>query len=453
MLRLPFTAPSLVTATLVAASLVGCAGSEGETPNPDPVDDGALTYADDTGPLMQRACVSCHQEGGIGPFALDNYDAVSEWAEASLAAMQARTMPPWGVVDDGSCRDFRDSRWLDDADIEMFAAWIDDGKAQGDADATFDDETPVLQQLDGTTASYNTPTFFPEAEGTVIAQNDEYRCFRIDPALTSTQFLTGYDVIPGNQKTVHHVLVMPVDPAGIGGGGRTNDEVMTDLDEQSPDRLGWPCFGAAGDGVAINGIPVSWAPGQGAVNYPDGTGVRVEAGEELVVQVHYNLIDPADVGSSDSTEVVLEWADSVEKEGWFVLPDALLESLANFPLIDRIPAGETAYNYSFTRSFGDMIFGSEAKLWGVMPHMHEKGKAQTFDVVQADGTEVCASRVDRWDFNWQGFYMFEEPIDVTTGDEARITCVYDTSGDTEDTLPGWGTTSEMCLVVMFLTEP
>ena len=43
-----------------------------------------------------------------------------------------------------------------------------------------------------------------------------------------------------------------------------------------PIASGWPCFGAAGDGVDVSGVPVTWAPGQGVVNYPNGMGVPVQ---------------------------------------------------------------------------------------------------------------------------------------------------------------------------------
>ncbi|MCP4500743.1 MAG: hypothetical protein GY822_12350 [Deltaproteobacteria bacterium] len=438
----------------LACCLTACAGEPVTEPDasPDVAPDAAVNYADDVGPLVHRACLKCHtSDEGIAPFALETYAQVAEWATPSLAAMQARTMPPWGVTADGSCNDFRDSRWLSDDDIALFATWVDEGKVEGDSNPTFDLPT-VLPALEHFT-SYQTPSFSPVAEGSILAENDEYRCFRLETDHDVTQFLTGYDVLPGNAKIVHHVLVMPVDPARIGGGGRTNDQVMSDLDDASPDRLGWPCFGAAGDGVNLSGIPVAWAPGQGVVKYPAGTGVRVEPGEALVVQLHYNLIDPADFGASDSSEIRLQWENDIEKEGWFAFPDGLLESLQSSPNANTLPAGEADYSFTFTRSMQSLIFGGNAKLWGVMPHMHGRGTKQNFDILKADGSEVCGSRVTNWDFNWQGFYMYENAIDVEQGDEIRVTCNYDTSDAVGPTYPGWGTTAEMCLAVLFFSEP
>lgn len=58
--------------------LVGC-GDDGMTVDPD-----APTYHADIVPLIQRECLTCHVEGGIGPFRLDSYDTVVEQDRKSV---------------------------------------------------------------------------------------------------------------------------------------------------------------------------------------------------------------------------------------------------------------------------------------------------------------------------------------------------------------------------------
>jgi hypothetical protein len=45
-------------------------------------------------------------------------------------------------------------------------------------------------------------------------------------------------VLPGNPALVHHVLLMPVDLERVVDGGKTNGEVMQEMDDASPDRAG-----------------------------------------------------------------------------------------------------------------------------------------------------------------------------------------------------------------------
>src|SRR5690606_18086997 len=122
---------------------------------------------------------------------------------------------------------------------------------------------------------------------------DEYRCFRVDTKLAAARFMTGYSVEPGAADMIHHVLAVIVDPEAPGAGGVKNRDIIAALDAESPDRDGWPCYGAAGDGVQPRGIPVSWAPGQGIIELPPGTGYRITEDDWMIVQVHYNLTDAA----------------------------------------------------------------------------------------------------------------------------------------------------------------
>jgi hypothetical protein len=190
-----------------------------------------------------------------------------------------------------------------------------------------------------------TPLFTPVAQGGQLAEFDEYRCFLFDPPVASDAFLTGYAVTPGEASIVHHVLGFIVDPQATGQDGLTNAAIMQSLHDPSPDRPGWPCFGGAGDGVAESGLPVAWAPGHGIVEYPAGMGVPLKRTDKLIIQIHYNLADPASAGKSDSTTVHLQFASSVNRQLAFLLPDGLLESLSN-ATPDTLPPGQADTPYT-----------------------------------------------------------------------------------------------------------
>ncbi len=424
---------------LMAGLTLGCGKADPVSPSTP-----QTSYWKDVAPIYWQNCVSCHQQGGIAPFRLDRYEDAKTWAQASKAAVSARTMPPWLVTADGSCGEFSDAQWLTQAQIQTIAKWADSGAAQGEArtDLTLPPR-PALQNA----TRFQTPNFTPEIVGGDFAKFDEYRCFKVDPGLTEDAFLTGYDILPGNKSLVHHVLVMSVHPEAPGDDGRTNAEIMTELDEDSPARDGWPCFGLAGDNVDVLGVPVTWAPGMGVVDYPQGTGVRLPAGSQLVVQVHYNLADEAIRGQSDTSAIDLRLEPSVEREGFFVLPDGFLDTLfSDQP--DVLPADQASVPYTWEMDFDEEIaaFGiPSVEVWGVMPHMHERGKKFRMQV-----GDSCAAQVQRWDFDWQLFYFYEKPFSVTPGTSLSVTCDFDTTGLSAPVLPGWGTQNEMCLAALYV---
>jgi len=408
------------------------------------------TYWQDVAPIVERRCVTCHQEGGIAPFALNQYESASPWARAAADAVQARVMPPWLMNEDGSCQSFDSSRYLSESEIQTIVAWAEGGAPEGAPGPAI--VAPGTGPLEGAMA-FQTPEFTPAPEGGAIAQFDEYRCFIVgDPVETGT-FLRGYEILPSNAALVHHVLVMPVRPSAPSGDGRTNGEVMAELDAQSPDRLGWSCFGAAGDGVEIDGLPVTWAPGMGPVTYPGGVGVRVEPGTVWVAQIHYNMSREGTLGQSDSTEIRLQIADAAERPGFFDLPDRFLDTLFEGDPAVLAP-GQRDVPFSFDVPIDQYLQGSgltELQLYGVFPHMHELGRKLRVERIPAGATEPdCLGDVPRWDFNWQLFYFYQEPITLRAGDQVRVTCNFDTSSRTEPTLPGWGTQNEMCLAGLLL---
>jgi hypothetical protein len=89
---------------------------------------------------------------------------------------------------------------------------------------------------------------------------DEYRCFIVDPGLTKDQYLTGYDIKPGDKREVHHVIMFAMDTAAA-------DQAAADLDAADP-KDGYLCFG--GPGVTPSRFVVGWAPGSGASHYRRG---------------------------------------------------------------------------------------------------------------------------------------------------------------------------------------
>jgi hypothetical protein len=424
-----------------AASSTVTMGETGEAAAP--------TFWRDVAPIYYARCVTCHQAGGIAPFVLDEHAAAQQWAGASAAAVEARTMPPWLVTDDGSCGSFQGSRALADDEIATIRAWAEAGAPEGEPRS--DLVAPAVETLSDAVV-YETPAFVPEIQGGALAANDEYRCFRVETGLDADRFLTGYSVDPGVDAMIHHVLAVIVDPEAPGAGGVKNRDLIEALDAESPERAGWPCFGAAGDGVQPRGIPVSWAPGMGVSELPPGTGYRVTTDDWLILQVHYNLGDPALAGVEDQTAVHVRYADSVEREGHFSLPDDLLMSLQTGEPVQLAP-GQASVEYSFDFDLAQFLprhGATSGALHGIFPHMHQRGRKLKVELVEGDAAPRCAADVQRWDFDWQLYYFYDEPVPLTLDSKLRITCDYDTRGATEPVLPGWGTHNEMCLAGVFI---
>ena len=358
-------------------------------------------------------------------------------------------MPPWLVTSDGSCGEFSGSRALAEEEIATIMHWAAEGAEQGVARE--DLKPPPLPGL-GEGLTLRTPEFTPTPVGGPLAEFDEYRCFMVDPGLDREQFLTGYEVTPGNAPLVHHVLAMPVDLDAMGYDGMTrNGDLIAALDAESPDREGWPCFSAAGEGVAADGLPVTWAPGMGAVEYPAGTGVRVAAGRQIVIQIHYNLHDVALEGQSDSSAVKLRFVDEVAREGFFDVIDPFIDTLFEGEP-DALAPGKASELYTWTVDLGAYYVApgaEQVEVYGLFPHMHERGRKWSATLVDGE-EERCIGDVQHWDFDWQLYYFYDQPQIVRPGTKLRVTCDFDTRGAEGPVTPGWGTQNEMCLAGVYV---
>jgi mono/diheme cytochrome c family protein len=455
---------SLALVSVGWMSIAGCRGPEAEdvedveiagTDESTDDESGELltpTYWQDVAPIYFENCVTCHREDGIGPFVLDDPASAATWAPASAIAAESGQMPPWLVTSDGSCGEWAHSKALESDEIATIVAWVAAGAPEGEP--RDDLQMPDSGDLGADAFELVTPEFQPEPQGGPFAEFDEYRCFLSDPQLDHDVFLTSYQVVPGNRGLVHHVLTMPIDPTVlIDDLGTTNLEQIQALDDDSPDRAGWPCFAGAGTKVALEGIPISWAPGQGVVELPANSGSRIAAGSLLVTQIHYNMADPDLLGQTDSSKVRIRLADQVEHEGIFDLRDGLIDSLlAGDP--DWLPPGKSTYEYTWSLPVTDYLgwFGVERlDLWGFFPHMHAFGRKLSMRLLDAEGNEIdCLGDVQRWDFGWQLYYFYQQPTTLEAGQTIEVTCTYDTTAANEAIWPGWGTHNEMCLAGLYL---
>jgi copper type II ascorbate-dependent monooxygenase-like protein len=410
-------------ATLVWLLFVVACGSDtapggDDTPPPPP---GGPRFYEDVAPILARQCVGCHQPGGIAPFSLITYADASDVAELIPNQVTTRSMPPWGADNSGGCNTFQDARWLADDEIATIVAWASGDKLEGDPAAAppLPEKPPGLSRVDATAAM--TESYI--ADQTL---SDDYRCFIVDPGVATDQFLTGFEVRPGEPAVVHHILLFQLADAAA-------ETAAANLDAQSPGP-GYTCFGGAGANANLLGV---WAPGMRVATYPANTGLKVLGGRKMLIQIHYhNHGTPL----PDRTAVDLRLEPSVANPSLLFLFPA-----TNLSLPPGLPSVATTNTLTLPGILG------QYNVWGVYPHMHTLGRTLRLENTHAGQTQ-CLIDVPRWDFNWQQGYFYDGPPKIAGGgDTLRITCTHDTTSRTTTTTWGEGTNDEMCLAFAYVS--
>lgn len=379
------------------------------------------TYHGEVARILADHCFSCHTEDNIGPIALDHYDAARAVAALIKAETHARTMPPFMVSENGGdCQTYRDSPALTDEEIATLGAWADAGAPEGSPAAT--PEAPPRPSLDDPTVVLDPGAAYTPPAGV----DDDYRCFIVDPQVSTDQFLTGYEVRPDAIEQVHHVVLHSIDSDAEAALAHQLDDAET--------GPGYTCFGGSGTGAGRS-LAV-WAPGTGATLYPDGSGLRLLAGREIIMQVHYNRST-----REDRTTVALDLASSVSAEG--VITGVFDVSL-------DLPPGMESVTQSAALPVPALAV--PVTFHGVYPHMHRYGKRMRA-YWDRGGESVCLFDVPSYDFNWQRFFFYEEGVvlDPPGGGFLRIECEFDTRGATAPLYWGEGTDDEMCIAGFYAT--
>lgn len=402
--------------------------------------DDAVTYHGHVRAVLERHCVSCHQPGNIGPFPMTDYAEAHALRESIAFVMEDGSMPPWMPAD--GCAEYQGQPTITDDDVALVRAWVDGGAPEGDPD---DYQAPPPVPPTGL-SRVDLELTLPEPY-LPTAQPDDYRCFLLDWPQTTTTYVTGFEALPDDLRTVHHMIAFAIAPAQV--------EEYEALDAADP-ALGYTCFG--GPGGAITGPESAgtwlgaWAPGGATGDFPAGTGLAMPAGSKVVLQIHYNTL-VGDVGP-DASGVQFKLDDEVERVA-FTMPWADPGWLTgNMP----IPAGQAGvvHTWSFDPTlvmdlFTDAIPPYQPiEIHSAVHHMHKLGTRGEQRIDRADGSTTCLLQLPRWDFDWQQIYRFAEPIRFEPGDDLHLGCEWDNRAG-EATNWGEGTGDEMCLGVYYIT--
>ena len=415
-----------IIAVLVAAlAAVSCSSKDGPGSGHGPV-----TFTGSIQQLVEEKCVTCHREGGMAPFPLATYEDLKTFGAIAKEKVTQREMPPWGAFDDESCtvkHEYKDNLSMTQEQIDMFAAWVDDGMPRGGGPGRGAAPAEVAPAgRAGKTDPFAAATSHMVEGGA----SDEIRCFPVDPKLDADTWVEESLVVPEDQKVVHHALVyIDAKREGVAKAGRAGS---------------YPCFG--GPEISSPTLLLAWSPGGTSTTYGENAAVQLPKGTHILVQVHYHPLAKTTTG-----QVNLELKASKQAPqrvaGFVLVGNAedpnnnaarLLPGDGDPPDGPRflIPSNTKGHTETMELRMPPNI--AETRLAAVGAHMHWVGVGLKLEIdrrAPADGEPAseCLLGVPKYDFSWQRTYSYDAPIEqlpiIRGGDTLRITCTYDNTRD------------------------
>lgn len=425
----------------------------------------AQDYYTDVRPVLVQNCTGCHRADGVS-WSMEDAEHTYSRRRAIGRAVLARKMPPW--LAEAGHQEYVDDLSLTDAHLEMVSAWVDAGYPLGEP-------RPDPRSQSQTAA----PSFAADLSLDVLGggsylpnqdRTDDYRCFVVDWPGTEETYVTGFRTRPGNRGVAHHVVVYAVTPD------------MADRFRELPsfeEGQGYQCFGGAEpdrlfdeqqraayeethpDGLrqlARNNFWLAhWAPGMDGYAFPEGTGVRLQPGSLLVVQMHYYSAHAP--GESDRGSMMdFTVAEQVERPAFHypLTEGRWLAARRNGSLV--VPPEGTA-TVEVTETLGDLgryvaaVTGvpqeevEALEVHSANLHMHAIGASGVITLKDGEQPAETLLSVPEWDLAWQRDFTFKQPkvFDREQLPQTRLTvrCTY--QNPTADTVyGGYGSDEEMC---------
>ncbi len=386
------------------------------------------TWGEHISPILYNNCVNCHNDGGIAPFSLIGYNKAKAYAQSIKASVVNRSMPPWPASP--NYNRYAHEKILSTSEIQQISDWVDAGAPEGDASKAPIPPTPQKGiTIQNPTLIGKIPTYL------VNTNTDVYRCFVIPTQFNTNQYLTEIEVIPGNPKIVHHVLVFH--------DTSSKPKKLDDADSEP----GYLSFGGTGSNLS-NLIGV-YVPGQEPYQFPKGFACNLPPNGYIIMQIHY----PGGVNAEiDSTKVILKTSSNALRPIYIVSAiNHQPASLTNGPLYLTPDERKTFYSRTEIKNYNLIALA-------VAPHMHLIGKSiKSYLVNDKDTTKIID--IPEWDFHWQRTYSFRKPVIIPKGSTLWGEAYYDNSSSnpnnpnfpTKAISLGEGTGDEMMLVYYWMS--
>jgi len=345
-----------------------------------------ISYSDEIAPMLEQNCVVCHRPGGIGPWAMTDYNMVRGFSLMIREVVRTQRMPPWHA--DPAVGHFSNDRSLSAGQVQTLVHWIEAGAPRGEGPdplAELDHDWPTWAVYEPSLGEPDYVIDVPAAEVPATGVVD-YMYHYVPNTVGKDVWVKAAEILPGDRGVLHHVIT-----------------TFGYLETEGPRKGRLKREGQGG----LRG----YVPGMTSQLFPPGTGVFLPAGATLEFQMHYTTNGRATLDES--------------KLGLWVYDEPPEHEVFSLILLNtriKIPAGDRNHEESAER-----VIPKDALVYSLLPHAHFRGKASQFSVVYPDGTEEMLLRVPHYDFNWQTTYELEEPKYLPAGSKIVHTTWWDNS--------------------------
>ncbi|MGE0566912.1 MAG: cytochrome c [Bacteroidia bacterium] len=375
------------------------------------------TWEKDIARIIFKNCTPCHRPSQSGPFSLLSYhDAVKQAAKIKFVT-KTKYMPPWPA--DPNYTHFVGERTLSEREINLIVKWVENKMPRGDT--LNEPKPPVYNDL----SFYGKPDLVIKPQEVVKIKGngtDVFLIMKYPYEIPNDTIADLIEFVPHQRKIVHHVnghLIGYDENRKFNymTGESIHFETQTDVMNVYESMHIPYTDGMEPKFPMLTPDAVYYLPGYEPPHYPKEIGgYRLKKnGAFLLNNIHYgpsnmDLIDSSYINvffrkepiqrPIKETQLGTFGISKIEPE--FVIPPNEVKTFHTYATIDK-----------------------PISMLSVNPHMHLIGKSFWAFALKPNGDTIPLIKIPKWDFRWQYYYTFLNPVKIESGSVIHVYGTYD----------------------------
>lgn len=369
--------------------------------------------------ILRNKCMTCHHPGALGPdyvdltvYGTDTEPGARAWAQAILEEVLSERMPPWQA--DRRFSAFENERRLSTEEIALIRAWVEGGAPQGPIR-----DLPVPPEFERPDWIFGPPDLVlspPEDHVIPEEQIHDTVSFTFPTDLDEDTYITGYEFMPGNPRSIHSMTAYIHDPeaASILSIEMEVTEAYDPLaDDDGPVK------------TRMRSMPRGphflgqWVRGDLPVLLPDSAGRLLRKGSTIELHILYERPEYAEPDElHDRSQLGLFFANQDAEI------DFLVEStrIANDSFVVKANAAKQEVRALQT-------IRENAHLIGINPHLGPLATDLEVRATYPDGKSATLLWIPRYETRWASSFHFEKPVAAPAETQIELIAHYDNTED------------------------
>jgi len=324
------------------------------------------TYNDDVFPILRDRCARCHVAGGVAPMSLMTYEEAFPWAESIRGELIAAHMPPWQA--DTAFGDLKGAHTLSPHELDVILTWASGGNPRG----ALDQKLPQVAlkndwALGPPDLKLPLPSEFAFAPDTM----DDTQEFTVAAGTKEPRWVRAVDLLPGTPSIVRSATIYV---------------------KLHPEQ-----------------ILARWLPGQDPEPADSGVALRLPAGAEIGVRIHYKKTWQFEGKALSDRSTV----------GIYFAKDAMARELLAVPIASAVPPAPNGPDQRVTFA---QTLDEDVQALALSPDVVPPNITLQVEAVRPDGSRAPMIRLNTR-ADWARRYWFEKPVALPRGSRIEVSAL------------------------------